>query len=92
MSGGGSLPPDIASTFSENGDTKVMVNNSQQEVFWEVALAADRKAFLSKREEYSRGGGRPVRLDRSHKSSIIAAAPVVRKSRAEIVLSRGVRH
>jgi hypothetical protein len=58
----------------EKTDIKIMVNNRQQEHFWEVALANDRDAFIrGKRAEYvRRGGQRPVRLDRSHKTSLVA--------------------
>jgi hypothetical protein len=57
-----------------------MINNGQQEFFWEVALTNDRDAFIrGKRNEYFKGHSKPVRLDRSAKSSIVATATVARK-------------
>jgi len=63
--------------------------NNMQDVFWEVALTKSRDEFLTGKQAhrfgatYRKGCAKPVRVDRSAKSSIFATAPVTRRSIAD---------
>lgn len=62
-----------------------MTMTNMQDCFWEVALTKSRDQFLkgkqaAKLAPYVKNAARPVRLDRSYKSTIFAAAPTSRRN------------